>query len=886
MTSNSGSGGKVLISLGDGAGRFGAPASYPISDGASAIAVGDFNGDGKPDVAAAAATSGKVAVLLNKGAGDLDSPKTVDLIPLNSVSALAASDFNGDGKDDLAVINSYQNLVTLISDGGGGFGARTAQTIPNNAEFVMAGDFTGDGKNDVAVATGNVISLRAGNGDGSFAAPVDYTFGRAVHWAIAEDLNRDGRIDLAASNINGVTIRFGQAQGRFGEPVTYLNGTIQDNSFNKTSIAAADFNRDGWPDIFSFGLIGSSESQSTATSGSVGLSILPGVGQGRFAAPRGFDFLDPQINFYAPELVAGDLNGDGAPDLAIAHGTNSVTVMLNNGLGELTQPRHYPVGSVPRRIRLSDFNRDGKPDIAVLNQNSGSVTLLINNGKGEFPLAVQIATGQNPRALGVGDFNNDGKPDLIVKSSTSGLALLVGDGNLGFTKSADNLAPDIENAVVTTGDFNGDGNYDFVVNNPNPDSTGQDCALSGDKFAFYAGDGKGGFRLSASLTLREKPRALLVADINGDGRDDLVFSTNCYESQGLYSMLADGQGGFARPVKYSVGSNAVNSLSATLGDFNGDGKLDAAVANANSGNISFLLGKGDGSFGAPILAPLAAIPSYLAAADFNGDGSTDLAVSRGESDSIAVMLNRASCPPQGWAVNTSAASYFGYKLAGESIAALFGAGLASGAQSATSLPLPTTLANASVKFKDAAGAEQLAPLFFASPNQINYLVPAGTASGAALVTVMNGADAVASGTTLITTTSPGLFSADSSGQGFAAAVVLRVRPDNSQVFEPVVRFDSAQNRFVAIPIDLSNASEQVFLILFGTGLRNYSAPASVSVKIGGANSAVQFAGPQGGFAGLDQINARLSQSLAGRGEVDVVVTVDGIAANTVSINIK
>ena len=95
-----------------------------------------------------------------------------------------------------------------------------------------------------------------------------------------------------------------------------------------------------------------------------------------------------------------------------------------------------------------------------------------------------------------------------------------------------------------------------------------------------------------------------------------------------------------------------------------------------------------------------------------------------------------------------------------------------------------------------------------------------------------------------------------------------------------------QNRFVAVPIDLSNASDQVFLVLFGTGIRNRSAAANVSVKIGGADSVVQFAGPQGGFPGLDQVNALLSQSLAGRGNVDVVMNVDGRAANTVSINIR
>jgi uncharacterized protein (TIGR03437 family) len=139
---------------------------------------------------------------------------------------------------------------------------------------------------------------------------------------------------------------------------------------------------------------------------------------------------------------------------------------------------------------------------------------------------------------------------------------------------------------------------------------------------------------------------------------------------------------------------------------------------------------------------------------------------------------------------------------------------------------------------------------------------------------------------MIAATAPGLFSADASGQGVAAAVALRVKADGSQVFEPVASFDAAQNRFVAVPIDLSNASEQVFLLLFGTGLRNHTALANVGVKIGGETVEVLYAGSQGGFAGLDQMNLRLPRSLQGRGEVDVLVSVDGRAANTVRINAK
>ncbi|MGH9841739.1 MAG: beta-galactosidase [Blastocatellia bacterium] len=236
--------------------------------------------------------------------------------------------------------------------------------------------------------------------------------------------------------------------------------------------------------------------------------------------------------------------------------------------------------------------------------------------------------------------------------------------------------------------------------------------------------------------------------------------------------------------------------------------------------------------------------------------------------------------------SVSAASFSGASLAAEAIVAAFGSGLATGTTVAIASPLPTMLAGTTVKVRDNAGVERLAPLFFVAPTQVNYQIPPGTANGAATVTITSGDGKVSAGTTRIASVAPGLFTADASGRGLAAAVALRIKADGSQQFEPVARFDPAQNKFVAVPIDLGPESDQVFLILFGTGLRFRSALNGVSARIGGADSQVTFAGAQGGFAGLDQVNLRLSRSLIGRGELDVALTVDGQTANTVTLSIR
>jgi uncharacterized protein (TIGR03437 family) len=236
--------------------------------------------------------------------------------------------------------------------------------------------------------------------------------------------------------------------------------------------------------------------------------------------------------------------------------------------------------------------------------------------------------------------------------------------------------------------------------------------------------------------------------------------------------------------------------------------------------------------------------------------------------------------------SVSAASFSGAALSSEAIVAGFGTNLATRTEAASSLPLPFSLADTTVRVRDSAGFQRDAPLFFASSGQVNYLIPAGTENGTASVTIISGNGSVSVGSVNIASVAPGLFSANANGQGVAAAVALRVRANGAQSFESISQFDSAQGRFVSTPIDLGPDGEQVFLILFGTGLRFRSSLSAVSLKIGGADSEVSFAGPQGGFAGLDQVNARIPRSLIGRGEVDLVLMVDGKTANTVRVNIK
>ena len=232
----------------------------------------------------------------------------------------------------------------------------------------------------------------------------------------------------------------------------------------------------------------------------------------------------------------------------------------------------------------------------------------------------------------------------------------------------------------------------------------------------------------------------------------------------------------------------------------------------------------------------------------------------------------------------SAASFSATAFASESIVAAFGEILGTGVEVATSVPLPIKLAGSSIKVRDSAGVERDAPLFFVAPQQINYLIPAGTANGSATVTVTSGDGTISQGTLNITTTAPGWFTANANGQGVPAGVVFRAKADGTQSLEVLSQTEGG--RQVPREIDLGPDGDQVILVLFGTGFRGSTAPGSVTCRIGGETSEVLFASAQGGLVGLDQANLRVPRTLIGRGVVDLVFTADGRVANTVQIRVK
>ena len=238
-------------------------------------------------------------------------------------------------------------------------------------------------------------------------------------------------------------------------------------------------------------------------------------------------------------------------------------------------------------------------------------------------------------------------------------------------------------------------------------------------------------------------------------------------------------------------------------------------------------------------------------------------------------------------LQTVSAADYKAVAASEMVAAGFSQDLSMTTEVATTIPLPTTLGGRSVVVSHTAlmGVEKNAEIIFVSPEQINYVIPAGLPPGRAFVKVRDGDRLVRAGVIELKPIAPGLFTLTADGAGLPAAFAQRVKSDGTASYELIARFDPDQGKFVAIPIDLDSETDMVFQGLLGTGFRNRTALEMVTAKIGGMPVEALYAGPQG-MPGIDQVNLRIPHDLLGRREVDVEVTVEGRAVNLVKIVIK
>jgi hypothetical protein len=668
VVTNNTSTGTLTILLGNGNGTFSPHTIFLPSDAQTnpyGVAVAQLHQTGVDDIIVAntgnsSGTGSNVVVMYNNNDGHPGTPDTFTekgpyAVGLGSRGLDASQDFTGDGRPDLAVANFNSGNVTVLQAvGDGTFLPTPVATLPVGSSplSVVAAKLQGSSSPaDLVVANSGTtspgtIDVILGNGDSTFKAAVSLNVGNEPYAVAAGDFYGNGLVDLAVANAldSTVSVLPGNGDGSFGAVVNTNTGQTPDY------LATGDFNGDGKTDLL------------TADDA----SLLGGVGGNTvsvlLSSPSSVVGQSPFItaSIFMPGLkpnavVASDFNGDGNQDfVAASNGQSLISLYLGNGNGTFQNPVVQPTISSPIALVAADFDSDATQpqDLAILGQDSKGNALLgiSENTSGAFGSATSVALSLvNPTGMAVGEFDGDTNPDLAV-AGTDGtgngvIAILQGNGDGTFqTQTNILLGNGLLPTAITAANFDGVNQDDLAVTGTDTSSNNWVGVLLNNGNATFAGPVCSAVGHGA---------VSVVADNFHGGTDqpDLAVANSIDDTVSILLNNRNGTGTFAPAVNVATGTTPVF---VSTGDFNGAGNLgdkirDLVTVNANSFDVSILLGNGlgmigNGTFQPPINYVAGATPAAVAVADFNNDGAADLVAANAGGNSASVILNQPELP--------------------------------------------------------------------------------------------------------------------------------------------------------------------------------------------------------------------------------------------------
>jgi hypothetical protein len=615
----------VTVNLGNGTGAFGAKISSLVSAGPFNLTVGDWNGDGNLDVATANSSQNNVSILRGTGTGTFNN--LVQIVTGTQPNWILSADFNADAKLDLAVVCTGSDSVQIWRNNGTGtftLNLTLSTGTGSGPSSATAADLNADGRPDliVAVRTANQVKVYIANTTGGFNTPVTLNTGLGPRAIGVDDINKDGFPDLfvAQSYVSGVgelAVLTGNGSGTVWSAPNIISVAPV-----PVGVATGDFNKDGNLDVVTSSLTGDV------------LSVLQTTSGGAFIVA---DKITLGSTVFPSAIAVADFNRDGKPDVAATDEANDqIFTVRNNGTGGFLTPVAISTGnlSAPEAVVALDTNADGWPDLVTTDAGTDTISILQNNGSGTLTASngIPVTPCDDPIAIATGDINADGRPDIAYACDISyHICTRRGTGSPGSSAFGAQVCTFVDPSPqgVAIGHFDFDALQDFAFSSDDPTTDWVDVASS---------NGVGGFTdIPSSFPTGMGPHGVAKGDLNGDGFDDLVVANSL--SNTVSALLGDGGGVFTFPSIESPAGEAPNSVA--LADLNGDGILDAAVVNSNSNNVSFLLGDGFGNFTKAGDFGARDLPVEVAVGDFNADGKPDLAVADNYTGTITILQNQS-----------------------------------------------------------------------------------------------------------------------------------------------------------------------------------------------------------------------------------------------------